>query len=63
MKRFNADGLQKSAIVRESFSDLLEKLLQLLPPGRELAMVKTHLEDAGMRAQRALCDEPKNCLE
>lgn len=48
--RLNADGTAKVQLIGEVFSDLLDQIDSLVPGGRELAIVKTKLEEAKMFA-------------
>jgi hypothetical protein len=56
----NAEGVEKSKAVRCGFSDLLYRLEELLEPGRELALVRTKLEEAQQFAVRAVAIAPAN---
>lgn len=50
----NAQGLEKSQRLRAAFSALLCEVEALLPAGRELAIVRTKLEEACMFAVRGV---------
>lgn len=50
----------KHDAVTEKTLALAKELRDLLPPGRNLALALTHLEDVRMRANAALaCDSPE----
>jgi len=56
----NDDGKAKSAQIAEAFDECLEKLLVLCPAGRELALVRTKLEEASFFAKKAMASAPGN---
>lgn len=56
----NAQGVERANSVRRSFSDLLYRLEELIEPGRELALVRTKLEEAQQFAVRAVALAPAN---
>ena len=53
--RLNEIGLQKSALIRDHFDNLLNQLqLDLCVEGREFNIVKTKLEEACFFAKKAM---------
>ena len=56
----NADGLEKAHRLRWSFSVLLCRIEESMPQGRELAIVRTKLEEACMFAVRGVALAPEN---
>lgn len=56
----NENGITKAREVGESFDGLLSKLTALCPEGRELALVKTKLEEACFFAKKAIARLPAN---
>lgn len=58
--RLNEGGLKNAQLIAEAFDTLLERLELLCPAGRELALVKTKLEEAGFFAKKAMANSPSN---
>lgn len=58
--KLNEDGFVKAQLFAEEFSKLMELLDLNCAPGRELALVKTHLEMACIYAKKSMAQEPKN---
>lgn len=56
----NAIGKQKAREIAETFDRCLDELLQLCPPGRELSIVKTKLEEAAFFAKKSMANQPSN---
>lgn len=56
----NDDGKKKAVAMAEDFSELLARVEAVVPPGRELAIVKTHLQDACFYAKRGMAMKPEN---
>lgn len=52
-------GFEKAIQIAERFNDLLSDLTALVPEGRELAIVKTKLEEACFFAKKGMAK--KNC--
>lgn len=52
--KLNDNGLAKSKVIAESFDELLGKLAAVVPEGRELALVKTKLEEACFFAKKGM---------
>lgn len=57
----NTDGKAKAVAIALAFSNLLEELFTLCPPGRELSLVRTKLEEASFFAKKAMAKNPYNC--
>lgn len=51
------EGKAKAKEIAEGFSDLLTKIDALVPAGRELAIVKTKLEEACFFAKRGMAQQ------
>lgn len=59
--RLNEDGLEAMTATKERFSDLLDDLEAYIGPGgREMAIVRTKLEEACFFAIKAIAVNPKN---
>jgi hypothetical protein len=56
----NDSGKAKAKEIAEAFDTCLEKLLTLCPPGRELAITKTKLEEASFFAKKAMASSDEN---
>jgi len=56
----NEDGIEKAKVVACKFHELLESLKALCPEGRELAIVKTKLEEACFFAKKSVANDPAN---
>lgn len=61
--QLNEDGKTKAVAIASCFSMLLDQIETLVPPGRELALVKTHLQDASTWAKRAIAQLKENQVE
>ncbi len=59
----NDAGKAKAKIIAETFDACLDKLVEVCPAGRELALVKTKLEEACFFAKKAMANEPGNTAE
>lgn len=56
----NAAGITKAKEVAKHFDTLLEALLNLMPSGRELSLVRTKLEEASFFAKKGIANDPMN---
>jgi hypothetical protein len=56
----NDQGKRRATAIAETFDACLEKLLTLCPPGRELAIVRTKLEEASFFAKKAMASSDEN---
>lgn len=57
----NDAGMTKATEVAGAFSEALDKLETLCgKDGREMALVRTHLQDASFWAKRAMASKPEN---
>lgn len=56
----NGDGKAKAGAIAETFNDCLNRLLEICPAGRELAIVRTKLEEACFFAKKAMANDPQN---
>lgn len=68
-QNLNDAGVAKAAKIRAAFDALLEglapsdnRLVGLCPPGREMSIVRTKLEEACMFAVKAMANEEGNQL-
>lgn len=57
----NDTGKAKARAIAEALDYCLDKLLDLCPPGRELAIVRTKLEEACFFAKKAMANGPGVC--
>jgi hypothetical protein len=58
--RLNTSGQIKAKFVAEQFNELLSHVQAQVPVGRELAIVKTKLEEACFFAKKAIANDPAN---
>lgn len=58
--RLNEKGLGKAANIASFFDELLYQVEALCPAGRELALVKTKLEEACFYAKKAMASVTEN---
>lgn len=58
--KLNEGGVKKAEECAVSFTNLLRELESMCPQGRELALVKTKLEEASFFAKKAIASEPVN---
>lgn len=56
----NEDGKKKAVRLAEDFSELLERVSEVVPAGRELSIVKTHLQEAAFWAKRGMAVDKAN---
>lgn len=56
----NEDGAAKAKRIALLFDDLLTSLETYCKPGRELALVKTKLEEASFFAKKSIANNPDN---
>ena len=56
----NAEGKRKATLLAEAFSDLLARVEAVSPEGRDLAIVRTKLQEASFFAKRAMACDPAN---
>lgn len=56
----NDSGKAKAKRIAESFNALLASLGEVVPAGRELALVKTKLEEACFFAKKGMASQPEN---
>jgi hypothetical protein len=60
--KLNVDGMEAARIIADAFSVLLTHIEQLVPAGRECAIVVTKLQEACFFAKRAIATKPENQL-
>ena len=58
--RLNAEGMSKAKQIATVFDTALEQLLDLVPAGRNLAIVRTKLEEACFFAKKGMASAPTN---
>ena len=56
----NDTGKPKARAIAEIFDTALSNLTALCPAGRELAIVKTKMEEACFFAKKAMANDPSN---
>ncbi len=56
----NDDGKDKAQIIAQAFNDCLERLAQVCPSGREMALVRTNMEIACFFAKKAMASLVEN---
>ena len=60
--KLNEAGLAKAQAIAELFDVLLSDLSEMCPDDRELAIVKTLLEEVAFYAKKAMAKDPANQL-
>jgi RAB protein geranylgeranyltransferase component A len=60
--KLNEAGSAKAQAIADLFNVLLSDLSEMCPDGRELAIVKTKLEEAAFFAKKAMAKDPANQL-
>lgn len=60
--RLNEAGMRKAQEIALAFGNLLERLEEFCPSGREMAITKTKLEEACFFAKKAMASQPENQL-
>lgn len=58
--RLNEEGIEKAKTIAILFDDLLSSIASLVPPGRELSIVTTHLEEASFFAKKGMANQKEN---
>lgn len=58
--KLNPGGLEKAKQIAVVFDNALEQLLDLVPAGRNLAIVRTKLEEACFFAKKGMASERSN---
>jgi hypothetical protein len=58
--RLNAKGLSLAGSIARAFSDFLDKLEATCPEGRDLAIVRTKLQEANFFAKRSIAELAEN---
>jgi hypothetical protein len=56
----NDTGKPKARAIAEIFDTCLANLAGIIPPGREMSVVKTNLETACFFAKKAMANQPEN---
>lgn len=61
-QQLNPEGKEKATMLATIFDDALTEITTLIGsgPSREVALVRTHLEQASFYAQRAMAIRPEN---
>jgi hypothetical protein len=60
--RLNPGGQAKAQFIANAFDDLLSHITNITAPSREVAIVKTKLEEACFFAKKAIANHPENQL-
>lgn len=58
--KLNEVGQRKAEELAHAFDELLEQVKQWCPDGREMSLVKTHLEQACVYAKKAIAKQQIN---
>lgn len=58
--KLNETGISKAREIAFNFDNLFTVLKDYVPTGRELAIVRTHLEDACFYAKKGMANQPEN---
>lgn len=58
--RLNARGLESAKAIALVFDEALERLLDLVPPGRCQSIVRTKLEEACFFAKKGMAETASN---
>ena len=58
--RLNPDGMKKAEEIAAAFNDCLFRLEGMCSPGREMALVRTKLEEAAFFAKKAMANAREN---
>lgn len=56
----NTKGKEKACDIAIAFDVCLQTLVNLCPPGREMSIVRTKLEEACFFAKKAMASQPEN---
>lgn len=59
----NEVGIEKATVLAHVFSNALDAIEKLIPPGRELALVVTKLQEASFFAKRGVALDATNQKE
>lgn len=59
--KLNGEGMKKAEGLAEGFSEFLDRVEQVCgKDGREMAIVRTKLQEASFQAKRAIAQRPEN---
>jgi hypothetical protein len=58
--RLNTKGLELAGTIAQAFSDFLDTIEATCPDGRDLAIVRTKLQEANFFAKRSIAELPVN---
>ena len=58
--KLNEAGMEKAKLIASHFDTLLDALLKIAPVGREMAIVRTKLEEACFFAKKSIANESGN---
>jgi len=58
--RLNEEGMEKAKMIAYIFDECLDSIESLCPSGRELAIVRTKLEEACFFAKKAMASDSSN---
>ncbi len=59
----NELGKTKARDIAQAFDDCLARLTTTCPPGREMSIVRTKLEEACFFAKKAMANDPENTAD
>ncbi len=59
--KLNELGMTKARDIAQAFEACLARLTTTCPPGREMSIVRTKLEEACFFAKKSMANDPENC--
>lgn len=58
--KLNHEGIEKANRIQRGFTEFLKDIEEIVPAGRELAIVRTKLEEACFFAKKGMAVMPEN---